>query len=111
MKRKAIVEAAAEAGLLPHEWLLGVVRGEPVIQREWDITYDEQGNEESRELKEQAVYPGLEVRMDAAKAAAGYFAPRLQAQTVELSGSLGVDKLSDEELEARLKELLVDREG
>lgn len=55
-------EAARERhGILPHEWLLKVMLGEQLIE---------------------GVVPTFEQRLDAAKAAAPYYAPRLATHTV-----------------------------
>jgi hypothetical protein len=75
---------AAAAGLLPHEWLLKVARGEPIPHKQWKIIYDRNGNELSRELVEVEVYADFATRIDAAKAAAPYYAPRLATQQVKL---------------------------
>ena len=83
--KEAIAAAKAE-GILPHEWLLNVVRGEPVEQKRWKIERDEHGKEISRELVTELVYPDFPVRMDAAKAASPYYAPRLATQTVSVQG-------------------------
>lgn len=83
---KATIEAAKAAGLLPHEWLLQIARGEPVEQKRWDIKRDEHGKEISRELVIDIIYPDFPVRMDAAKAASPYYAPRLATQTVSVQG-------------------------
>ena len=77
-------EEAAASGLLPHEWLLKVARGEPIPHKQWKITYDKSGNELSRELVEVEVYADFATRIDAAKAAAPYYAPRLATQQVKL---------------------------
>jgi len=77
-------EEAAAAGLLPHEWLLKVARGEPIPHKQWKIIYDKKGNELSRELVEVEVYADFATRIDAAKAAAPYYAPRLATQQVKL---------------------------
>jgi hypothetical protein len=45
-------EAAAETGLLPHEWLLKVSRGECIKQKRWVVKYDAKGNEKSAPLSE-----------------------------------------------------------
>ena len=50
-------QQAAETGILPHEFLLAVTRGEEI----------------------DGYRPSFAERMDAAKAAAGYFAPKLAA--------------------------------
>ncbi len=95
-------EEAKASGLLPHEWLLLVARGEPIEQKRWDIKYDKKGNVVSKELVTDIVYPDMPMRQDSAKAAAPYYAPRLAAQTVDMTATMGMHKLSDEELDARL---------
>lgn len=99
--------AAAATGILPHEWLLKVSRGEPITQKRWDIKYDEKGKELSRTLVEEEIYPDFPARTDAAKAAAPYYAPKLATQTVTLKGDASAPLelaknfkvLSDKELE------------
>jgi hypothetical protein len=83
---KEAVEKARESGILPHEFLLSVARGEPIEQKRWEITTDENGNEIGRELVTDTLYPDFDFRLDAAKAAAPYYAPRLSAQAVNLHG-------------------------
>jgi hypothetical protein len=84
---KDAIVAAKETGMLPHEWLLGVARGDSVEQKRWKIQYDkETGEEISRELITETIYPEFPVRMDAAKAAAPFYAPRLATQTVSVQG-------------------------
>ena len=80
-------EAAAETGLLPHEWLLKVSRGEGIKQKRWVVKYDAKGNEKSRDLIEEEVYADFPTRIDAAKAASPYYAPRLAVQTVSVTGN------------------------
>lgn len=80
-------QQASETGLLPHEWLLKVSRGEAIEQKRWKITYDKQGNEKSRELITEFHYPDFPTRIDAAKAASPYYAPRLAVQTVSVNGN------------------------
>ena len=80
-------KAAAESGLLPHEWLLKVSRGEPIEQKRWKIVYDKQGNEKGRELITEEVYADFPTRIDAAKAASPYYAPRLAVQNVSITGN------------------------
>lgn len=80
-------EAAMESGLLPHEWLLKVSRGEPIEQKRWKIIYDKQGNEKGRELITEEVYADFPTRIDAAKAASPYYAPRLAVQNVSITGN------------------------
>lgn len=80
-------QAAMETGLLPHEWLLLVSRGEGIKHKRWVVKYDAKGNEKSRELVEEEVYADFPTRIDAAKAAAPFYAPRLAVQTVSVSGN------------------------
>src|SRR3990167_3405056 len=80
-------QAAMETGLLPHEWLLMVSRGEGIKHKRWVVKYDAKGNEKSRDLVEEEVYADFPTRIDAAKAAAPFYAPRLAVQTVSVSGN------------------------
>jgi hypothetical protein len=77
-------QAAMETGLLPHEWLLKVSRGEGIIHKRWVVKHDAKGNVRSRELIEEEIYSDFATRLDAAKAAAPFYAPKLAAQTVSL---------------------------
>lgn len=83
---KEAIDAAKETGLLPHEWLLKVSRGEPIEQKRWKDVLDADGNVIDRELVEEVLYPDFGTRMDAAKAAAPFYAPRLATQTVSVQG-------------------------
>jgi hypothetical protein len=80
-------QAAMETGLLPHEWLLLVSRGEGIKHKRWVVKYDAKGNEKSRELVEEEVYADFPTRIDAAKAASPFYAPKLAVQTVSVSGN------------------------
>ena len=80
-------QAAMETGLLPHEWLLKVSRGEGITQKRWVVKYDAKGNEKSRDLIAEEVYADFPTRIDAAKAASPYYAPRLAVQTVSVTGN------------------------
>ncbi|MEB2499549.1 hypothetical protein [Burkholderia cenocepacia] len=79
-------ERAAQTGELPHEFLLRVVRGE-------DAFFDSvQVNGESVEIQRK---PTFAERVDAAKAAAPYFQPRLAATEIEHRGGLSLDRLAE----------------
>lgn len=65
-----VVEEARATGMLPHEWLLAVMRGEQINH----FAYDS----ESQEIVEVIVLPTFSDRMEAAKAAAPYYANKLQ---------------------------------
>lgn len=71
-------ERAAKTGELPHEFLLRVARGEEI-----------DGNK-----------PTFADRLDAAKAAAPYYAPKLSSSNVTLRQVRSIADLSDEELAA-----------
>ena len=77
-------EKAALTGELPHEFLLRIVRGEPIFRIEVNSVT---GMKEHK----QEVY-GFEDRKDAAKAVAPYFAPKIS--TVEV-----IHGVSDNELD------------
>jgi len=109
---KEAIEQAKAGGKLPHEWLLDIMRGEPVKQKVWDIQRDPQtGLEIGRKLKEDTVYPDIDTRVDAAKACAPFFAPKLATQQVSLTGPDDgpielKGKLDDAETVARIAALL-----
>jgi hypothetical protein len=106
-------EEARATGVLPHEWLLGVVRGEPIEQRRFKDVFDKRGNLIGRELMVEEVYPDLAMRQDAAKAAAPYFAPRLATQVITLRGREDLlNSLTDEQLEAEIRQFeVLDKQG
>jgi hypothetical protein len=87
---------AAESGLLPHELLLAWARGEPMVHK----------TKVGKVVTEEEIYIDPLTRIDCAKAAAAYYAPRLAATQVDVSGSIGVQELSDGELDAKLSRLL-----
>lgn len=79
---KVAKAAAAEAGLLPHEWLLLIARGEPIPHKQWRLLYDAEGNEIGRELVQIDYYADFPTRVDAAKSAAPYYAAKKTQQIV-----------------------------
>lgn len=80
-----------ETGLLPHEWMLKVSRGDGIVHKRWRIEYYKSGpklgQEKSRELVEELVYTDFDTRLDAAKAAAPFYAPKLAVQTVSVTNT------------------------
>ena len=79
--------AASQTGVLPHEFLLGVMRGNPIGCNE---------------------RPSLTQRLDAAKAAAPYFAPRIASFTH--NGAITMEPSSSSDLEtARRLAFLTER--
>lgn len=91
---------ARQSGELPHEFLLRVSRGEVIDVQKRDpddptLFYTEQ------------VVPDLAMRIDAAKASAPYFAPKLSIQQVDVSGMSELQDLSVDELNGRLRILLM----
>lgn len=83
---------------MPHEFLLRVMRGDKFTETRLDL----QGN-----ITTIDVYPTLQLRMEAAKIAAPYYSPRLQAATLDVKGSLSVVGLADRltEAENRLRDV------
>lgn len=92
--KEAAAEGARENGMLPHEWLLEVSRGKPVQHKIG--TRDAKTGKVIYESV--TIYPDFETRIDAAKAAAPYFAPRLATQNVNMKGSFGVGVLDPSSL-------------
>lgn len=99
-------EAVKDNHLLPHEWLLKISRGEPILHRQWSIQYDDAGNEIDRKLVDVDVYPDFLTRIDCAKAAAPYFAPKLSSQKVSLGEGINLADMSEEELDKEINTLL-----
>ena len=86
-------EKAMATGQLPHEIMLSIARGEIQTEKYLD--------KESGEILTRPVSVPIEMRLDAAKGAAPYYAPKMA--TVELTQSY-----SDDELDALIRELLAD---
>lgn len=86
-KHAQIREEAALNGELPHQFLLRVSRGDQILQRQPVHTYYKtgvnKGQIKSTEWKVVDRYPTFEERVDAAKACAQYFAPKLATQTIK----------------------------
>lgn len=82
VKQQAI-EAAQKSGVLPHEWLLNVMRGEPIMQKRLVEYTDGQSGITALRVIEEPYYPPPEFRLEAAKAAAPYYAPKLAVKVVE----------------------------
>lgn len=99
----ARAKATGEGYLLPHEILLRVANGESLKQRKLHITYHKRGPnkgfEKSREWVEEDYWPTAAEQVDAAKAAAPYYAPRLATQMVK------TDEKTSEALTQVMKEL------
>ena len=82
---KAAIKAAKETGVLPHEWLLSVARGDAIEQKRHEIVRDKDGNE-TKIVVAEMIYPDIGVRMDAAKAAAPFYAPKLATKVISMQG-------------------------
>lgn len=82
---KAAREKAIATGELPHEFLLRIVRGEAI--------YRDHVHARTKEVTKVAEVYGFPERIDAAKAAAPYYAPKIS--TVEV-----IHGVSDDELDA-----------
>lgn len=96
----AIRRMARDSGQLPHEFLLQMSRGEPVE------TYT-QSPEDPDVLIKRTVVPDLAMRVDAAKACANYFAPKLSIQQVDMTGLSELGDLSVDELQSRLRVVML----
>lgn len=87
-----------ESDLLPHEFLLKISQGKPVIQRRLKVTYYESGPKigqvASRDWVEEEHYPSFSSRVSAAKAAAKFFAPTLASETLKVAEDTA-DKLTE----------------
>ena len=83
-------EEAQRTGLLPHEILLSMARGEPQAE----FVY----NELTQEVTKRLVTLDIDQRKDAAKAAAPYYAPKIS--TVEV-----ITGVPDAELDAIIAQL------
>lgn len=83
-------QRAQETGLLPHEILLSMARGEPQIEYLVDPS--------TNQTVQRMVSLDIEQRKDAAKAAAPYFAPKIS--TVEV-----IRGVQDDELDRIIAEL------
>lgn len=86
-------DEAKALGLLPHEWLLKVSRGDPIPQTYYVEKRDKNGNkildENGNVTGEYLVmdtYADLDTRIDCAKAAAPYYAPKLAVQVLQTPG-------------------------
>jgi len=89
--KQMAIDIASMSGKLPHEILLDIARGEPIVHKVWVSKRDKKGNvirdedgHEIQELVERIHYADFAMRVDAAKAAAPFYAPRLAAQQVNL---------------------------
>lgn len=80
-------QAAQETGLLPHEWLLAVSRGEGIEHKRWVVKYDSKGKEVSRDLITEVIYADFPTRIDASKAAAPFYGHKLVAQVITAPGN------------------------
>lgn len=102
MARDAI-EKAREKGLLPHEWLLKVMHGDmEIVEEKALVAPGVDGSEVTVVVRRR---PTFEERLDAAKAAAPYFAPKLaaieQKVEVEIESVISAEPLTIEEWDAR----------
>ncbi len=82
----AAIENAKRGGILPHEWMLDVMRGVPILMKKVD---PETG--ETVGLRYEVA--DLPMRMDAAKSSANYFASKLS--TIEWTQGVGDDELDE----------------
>lgn len=84
-----VAERAAQTGELPHEILLRAARGEPFITRKEVEVGKQRGYappdeaDSLVECVEEIYYPTYHEQIDAAKAAAPYYVPRLATQIIK----------------------------
>lgn len=88
--RRAAAETARATGQLPHEILLEIARGTPLIQSrmEWD-----EGAQVFKAVAPVVLIPDLQMRMAAARDAAPYYAPKLSA--LEILQGMTDDQLDE----------------
>ena len=91
----ALAEQRKAAHELPHEWLFRLARGEGIKQKRLQTTFDPAtGVELSRKWVEETYYASIDQRIDCAKAAAPYYAPRLATNTLQ-SPATDIDALRE----------------
>lgn len=83
---KEFQEKAMQSGLLPHEWLLAVSRGDAIAHRRVVTKTDRNGKVLSKELVEDEVYADFPTRVECARAAAPFYAPKLATQIINVKG-------------------------
>lgn len=97
--RRSIASSIADAartGDLPHEWLLRIMRGEGVVQREF-VRKKLPNGTVVEDLVESTIQPSVEVRIEVAKELLPFFAPKLSAATVNVTSAVnGVDNEYDD---------------
>lgn len=80
-------KAVSDGYLLPHEILLKAANGECFTQKKLVIIYHKsgpkKGYEKEREWVEEEYYPTVNEQIDAAKAAAQYYAPKLISKAAD----------------------------
>lgn len=82
-RRLKRAQQAEATGMLPHEFLLLVSQGHPIKQHDWEYKYNKDGEITSKKKIIVDVYPDFEMRIDAAKACAPYYAPKLATQMIK----------------------------
>lgn len=98
--KTAVRKLARDSGELPHEFLLRITRGEIIRQQV-------PSKDDPTVYEEIELVPDLAMRVDAAKAAAPFFAPKLAVQHVEVGGLGDLQDLSVDELQARLRVVML----
>lgn len=87
ISREMIAREMAK-GELPHQFLMRVVRAEDEF-----IVSEVENQDGTRHIYKRR--PVLDERIEAAKAASPYFAPRLSESKVKASGTIGIGDLKD----------------
>jgi hypothetical protein len=93
-------------GLLPHEMLLAICRGDPIRHKRVRNIFDDAGLVIDQIIVEEDVYVDMATRIDCAKSAAPYYAPKLAAQVVKFTNNAPWAALKDSSDEAIDAEIL-----
>lgn len=93
-------------GVPPHEFLLRIASGAPIDQHYVVDLIDSEGTIVGQEIRTKTIFPDIDMRIDAAKAAAPYYAPRLATRVITIrSQEDELNDLSDEQLEKAIQQL------
>lgn len=102
------IEKAKQEGMLPHEMLLMIARGEAIPHTYQQKTLREDGVELIETVKT-VIYADFDTRVDAMKACAQFYAPKLSAVQVRSVNPQGqISTVDEEDLDEMLTELRAD---
>lgn len=102
--KELATQLSRDEGLKPHEWLLKIMHGHSIPQGMFQNVYNDRGELSHRVFVVEEIYPPLDVRIDAAKAIAAYYAPRLaNLQVGQDNGPDNLTTMSDDQLDNEIK--------